>query len=197
MEDAEPFHAYIATGERVNWVRSFTESLAWVKAQAEAANDTDVLGLIESIQPFDATNPEHFGLVLQGQEIYRGGDIYTEGLWDRFLEYALSGQSPYYTEADIGNYVPGLEISGVALADVVGTYDLFSSFPAATIPVHFVMGEHDHNTSAGLAREYYEFLDAPAKSFTIVEEAGHSFMYEKPHAWAAALISIANETLGN
>ena len=196
MENSEPFHAFIPSSERVHWARSHADSLAWIKAQATTANDVEVLAMIEAIQPFDSSNPEHLGLVYQGQEIYRGGDIYTEGLWERFLEYVMSGQSPYYTEVDVGNYIPGVEKSGEALMDFVPSYDLFSSFPSADIPVHFIMAEHDHNTSADLAREYYEFLDTPTKSFTLIEGAGHSFMFEKPNEWAEALIRIKNQTLG-
>jgi D-alanyl-D-alanine carboxypeptidase len=197
MENSEPFHAYIPSGERVHWIRSHNDSFAWVKEQALKADDVETLEQIAAIEPFDATNEEHLDFVYQGQERFRGGDIYTEGLWEEFLEYAISGKSPYYTEADIGKYIPGLQKSSAALADFVVTYDLFSDFPSATIPVHFLVGENDHNTAGDLAREYYQFLDAPAKSFTIIKDAGHSFMYEKPDAWAAALIKIADDMLSN
>ncbi len=196
-KNSEPYHAFIAAGERVNWIESYTNSFEWVKAQAVAANNTDVLSMISEIEPFDATNPVHLDLVNQGQEVFRGGDIYTEGVWENMLDYVFAGKSPYYTESEIKNYIPGLEKSGDALVDFVGTYDLPSIISTSTIPVHFMVGEHDHNTAADLSRAYYEALEAPAKSFTVIEGAGHSFMYEKPDEWAAVLIKISNETLKN
>lgn len=196
-ENSEPYHAYIPAGERVNWIQSHNNSFEWVKQQAEAANNTDVLNMIQEIGPFDATNPDHLNLVYQGQELFRGGDVYAEGLWDKMLTYALEGSSPYYTESEINNYIPGLEKSGDALADFVGTYDLTSIMTESTIPVHFMVGEHDHNTAADLSYAYFETLEAPAKSFTVIEGGGHSFMYEKPDEWAAALIEIKNQTLNN
>lgn len=194
-ENSAPYHAYIPAGERVNWIQSHNNSFEWVKEQAEAANNADVLNLIQAAEPFDATNPDHLNLVYQGQELFRGGDIYTEGLWDEMLAYAMEGKSPYYTMSEINNYIPGLEKSSDALADFVGTYDLPSIITGSTIPVHFMVGEHDHNTAADLSRAYYETLVAPAKSFTVIKGAGHSFLYEKPNEWAAALIKIKNQTL--
>lgn len=196
-ENSEPYHAYIPAGERVNWIESYTNSFEWVKAQAVAAGNTDVLSMIAEIEPFDASDPEHQDLVNQGQEIFRGGDVYTEGLWENMLDYAIGGKSPYYTTSEINNYIPGLEKSSAALADFVGTYDLASIMTTSTIPVHFMVGEHDHNTAADLSGAYYETLEASAKSFTVITGAGHSFMYEKPDEWAAALINIKNETLAN
>jgi pimeloyl-ACP methyl ester carboxylesterase len=196
-ENSDSFHAYIPAGERVNWVQSHNNSYDWVKAQAEAANNTDMLKKIDAIGAFEATNREHLEVVYEGQDVFRGGDIYTEGLWDQMLDYVMSGQSPYYTKTELNYYIPGVEKSGEAIADFAYTYDLPSIITSATIPVHFMVGEHDHNTAADLSRAYYEAFEAPAKSFTVIESAGHSFMYEQPDAWAAALIKIADETLGN
>lgn len=196
-KNSAPYHAYIPAGERVNWITSHENSFHWVKAQAVAADNADVLEKIAEIEPFDASNPEHLDLVYEGQEIFRGGDIYTEGVWDEMLNYAIGGKSPYYTKSEINNYIPGLELSNAAMADFVVTYDLPSIISTSTIPVHFMVGEHDHNTAADLSSAYYETLEAPAKSFTVIKGAGHSFMYEKPDEWAAALIKIADETPGN
>lgn len=196
-QDSTPFHAYIPAGERVNWVQSHTNSLAWVKEQAIAVNNTDFLKRIEELGTFEATNREHLEVVYEGQDVFRGGDIYTEGLWDQMLDYVFSGQSPYYTMTELNYYIPGLEKSGEAIAEFAYSYNLPDILTSATIPVHFMVGEHDHNTAADLSFEFYEALDAPAKSFTIIDGAGHSFLYEKPDEWAANLIRVADETLGN
>lgn len=196
-ENSEPYHAYIPAGERVNWVQSHNNSYNWVKTQAEAANNTDFLKKIEDVGTFEATNREHLDVVYEGQDLFRGGDIHTEGYWDEMLDYVLSGKSPYYTKSELNDYIPGLEISGAAIADFAYVYDLPSIITGATIPVHFMVGEHDHNTAADLSSAFYETFDAPAKSFTVIEGGGHSFLYEKPDEWAATLIKIANETLSN
>jgi pimeloyl-ACP methyl ester carboxylesterase len=128
---------------------------------------------------------------------YRGGDYYTEGLWDEYLAYVLGGQSPAYTEAEIENYLAGMELSSQTVgAEAHQTdYNLFRDFPESSIPIHFLAGRHDHQTPGELAEEYYEFLEAPAKSFVWFEVSGHTMMFDEPDKWAEELIRIANETL--
>jgi pimeloyl-ACP methyl ester carboxylesterase len=113
------------------------------------------------------------------------------------LDYVMSGKSPYYTMTELNYYIPGVEKSGEAIAEFAYSYDLPDIISSTTIPVHFMVGEHDQNTAADLSSAYYETLEAPAKSFTVIKDAGHSFLYEKPDEWAATLIKIADETLGN
>ena len=196
MENSDPFHAFIAAAERVHWQRSQTLGFEWVKERAEEQNDTPILEAIAAIEPFDAGNLEHLGAKNQGLDRYRGGDFYTEGLWDSYLEYAIGGQSPYYTAADIQNFIPGSKFSLASVIPQALDYDLFRDFPSSTIPIHFLVGDHDWQTPGELSHEYFEVLEAPAKSFTVIENAGHSLIYDNPDAWAAALIRIAEETLG-
>jgi hypothetical protein len=46
-----------------------------------------------------------------------------------------------------------------------------------------------------LAEEYYNFLEAPAKSFTWFENSGHTMIWDEPDKTAQELIRIKNETL--
>lgn len=196
-KDSSPFHAFIPTSERVHWQRSLTAGFNWAVAQAELHGNTAVLAQLKSIKPFDPLDEADLVVQRRALEFYRGGDYYTEGLWDTYLSYAMENQSPYYTPDEIQGYVPGLELSSIAIErpDIIGNYDLFSSTPKADIPVHFIVGDDDHNTPADLAFEYYEFLDAPVKSFTRIDDAAHMVLYDQPLAWAEALVDIKNATL--
>ena len=100
--------------------------------------------------------------------------------------------------AEVQGYIPGLELSAAAIeqADLLAQYNLLTMLPSVDIPVHFITGAEDRNTPADLAREYYEALDAPAKSFTVIDEAGHNLMYDQPDAWSEALVGIKDATLG-
>jgi len=194
MENSDPFHAFIATSERVHWQRSQNLGFKWVKERAQEQNDTPILEAIAAIEPFDASNFEHLGAKNQGLDRYRGGDFYTAGLADRYFDYALKGKSPYYTEAKVQNYIPGLKFSLASVIPQALDYDLFRDYPNSAIPIHFLWGDHDWQTPGELSREYF---DAPAKSYTVIGDAGHSLIYDNPDAWAAALTGIAEETLGN
>jgi pimeloyl-ACP methyl ester carboxylesterase len=198
-QDSSPYHAFIPTSERVAWKRSLTMGFDWAVAQAEAHGDAEVLAQLKAIEPFDPLDEADLIVQREALERYRGGDCYTEGLWDTYLSHVMNGQSSYYTMSEIQDYIPGLELSSEAIErpDIVGTYDLFKSFPQAEIPVHFIVGDKDQNTPADLAFDYYKFLKAPAKSFTRIDDAAHMVLFDQPGAWAAALAEIKDATLLN
>jgi pimeloyl-ACP methyl ester carboxylesterase len=197
--DSTPYHAFIPTSERVAWQRSLTMGFDWAVTQARDNGDADVLAQLKAIEPFDPMDEADLAVQREALDYYQGGDLYTPRLWETYLSYVTDGQSPYYTMSEIQDYMPGLELSSAAIErpDIIGNYDLFRSFPQADIPVHFIVGDDDHNTPADLAFEYYEFLAAPAKSFTRIDDAAHMVLWDQPGAWAEALVEIKNMTLAN
>ncbi len=196
MENSEPYYAYIAAAERVDWSRSQTISYEWVMEQAQENNDTEVIQVLESIQPFDPTNPEHIAAKSQFLDLYLGGDCHTEGLCDTYFEYALSGKSPEYTSADIEKTLAGLEFTRQTLGLEALQYHLSSDF-VSPIPVHFFAGRYDYHTPGELAEEYFNLLEAPAKSFTWFENSGHSMIWDEPDKTTQELIRIAEEDIAS
>ncbi len=191
------YHAYIASAEAVSWNRRQQMSYDWVLEQARNTGDAEVVAALEALDPFDTTNPAHLAVKDGLLDRYRGGDVYTQGLWDQYLAYAFEGRSPYYTEAEVNTFMAGMELSDRTLGAEIATsdYDLFRDFPVSPIPIHFLVGRHDHSTPGELAEEYYRYLQAPAKSFTWFESSGHNLMFDEPDRWAQELIRIAQQTL--
>ena len=136
---------------------------------------------------------------MRGQflSVYRGGDFHTEGLEDAWLEYVFSGQSPEYSAADVENTVKGINFSRQTIGIEVSQsgFDLFEDFPVSPIPVHILAGRHDHETPSEVAEDYYNFLEAPAKSFTWFENSAHDIYFDESEKTNQELIRIANETL--
>jgi len=196
-QDSSPFHAFIPTSERVAWNRSLTMGFDWAIEQTQINGDTEILAKLKAIEPFDPLSEADLDVQREALEYYQGGDLYTPGLWDTYLSYVMDGKSPYYTKSELEDYFPGLDLSSAAIEvpEIIGNYDLFRSFPKADIPVHFIVGSNDYNTPADLAFEYYEFLDAPEKSFTRINNAAHMVLWDQPMAWAKALVKIKNTTL--
>lgn len=197
-EDSSPFLAFIAISERVAWNRSRTMGFDWAVAKAQANGDSEILAQLHAIEPFDPVDEADLGVLGDATEFYRAGDYHTVGLWDTILSYTMNGESPYYTMDQVNSYIPGLALSSAAIerGEFLSTYDLFASFPVSDIPVHFITGAEDHNTSGELAFEYYEALKAPAKSFTWIEGAAHMVMMDQTDAWTEAMINIKNQALG-
>ena len=198
-KDSRPYHAFIPTSERVAWQRSFTMGFNWAMAQAEATKDASTFLNLKAIEPFDPLDEADLVVLREAIDTYHGGDLYTKGLWDKYLSYVTDNSNPYYTREEIKNYLMGIELSSAAIErpDIVSQYDLFKSFKKSDIPVHFIMGDNDHNTPADLAFEYFNFLEAPNKSFTRINNAAHMVLWDQPLAWAKTLVEIKNKTLTN
>ena len=181
----------------VDWDRSLTMGYEWALEQAVSNGDVEILAQLQAIAPFDAFDEADLAVQRQALDHYKAGDFHTAGLWDQYLSYAVEGESPYYTMAEIQGYIPGRDLSSAAIerSDLLRGYDLFTMLPAVDIPVHFITGAEDWNTPADLARTYYEFLDAPQKSFTEIEEAAHMLLYDQPVVWEETLIKIKDATL--
>ena len=126
---------------------------------------------------------------------YRGGDFHTDGRWQGYLDYAASGQSPYYSTTEVKNYENSIEASKRAVLPQLAGYNLFEDYPVSDIPIHFVSGAEDHETPVELVEEYAAELKAPDKSLTIIQNTGHNVPFDAPKAWADTLIRIGNEVM--
>ena len=72
-------------------------------------------------------------------------------------------------------------------------YDLRSLGNQYKMPVYCVMGDRDRTTPFEIAREYFDALEAPCKSWYFVPHAGHFAMLDNPAAWQRVLCEIAAE----
>jgi pimeloyl-ACP methyl ester carboxylesterase len=195
QQDSSPYHAYIASGERIGWEASHQDGFDWVKQLATEQQIAPVLEQIARIEPFDINNTDHIATLYQGLNYFRGGDVYTAGLWDKMMAYALGGKSPYYTMGEIDTYLVAKDLTQKAVEPFATSYDLTKTYMSSDIPIHFIQGEYDHYAPERLSRAYFEALEAPAKSYVVIKDAGHSMMYDQPDDWAAALIDVAKKTL--
>lgn len=74
------------------------------------------------------------------------------------------------------------------------SFNLCDSTPQYNMPVHYILGEADTIAPTSLGKAYYDMISAPGKSLTIIPDAGHNPMYERPDEFAAALRAV-RETL--
>jgi len=54
------------------------------------------------------------------------------------------------------------------------TVNLSEQVPEVKVPVYFLMGRHDYNWSAELAKNYFDVLKAPKKEFIWFEKSAHA-----------------------
>jgi pimeloyl-ACP methyl ester carboxylesterase len=195
--NAEPYYAYIASAVRPDW--NSTQEMGYEKVLeiARQANDTEAIQSLESIQPFDPTNPDHVGMKDQLLSQYLVGDFHTEGLDEAWLNYVLNGMSPEYPSAYIEQTLAGLDFTRqtIGLEVITSGYDHTTDFPVSTIPVYFLQGRYDYVCPGELVEEYYNSLEAPVKSLTWFENSAHNVYYDEPDEFNQEMIRIANEIL--
>jgi len=194
--NSEPYYAFIASAVRPEW--NSTNRLGYEKVMelARQANDTEGIQALESIQPFDPTNPDHLQVMFQNFSQYLVGDFHTEGLEEAWLDYVLKGESPEYPTTYIKQTLAGMDFSNHTKLEIMNSgYDHATDFPVSTIPVHFIQGRYDYYCPGELAEEYYDSLEAPAKSFSWFENSAHDVYYDEPDLFNQKVISIVNDFL--
>lgn len=195
--DSSPYHAYIATSERVDWADSFQMGYDWAVQEARQRQDGEILDALEALAPFDPFNEEHLSVQREAIEKYLAGDSAISGRIDEMIDYAVAGKSPYYTAADVDNYIEGLALTSraVEIPEIIQDYDLRQNLTQIDIPVHFITGTQDMNTPLALVEDYAAMLDAPDVTITPIEGAAHMVMWDDADAWVGAMISIKARVL--
>jgi pimeloyl-ACP methyl ester carboxylesterase len=92
--------------------------------------------------------------------------------------------SSEYRFSDIPKTIKGMEFSQNALLPELNTLNLFDKAPKISVPIHFIQGKKDGLAPFQIAVDYFNYLQAPAKSFTSFEESAHMPHYEEPGKFA-------------
>ncbi|MCF8358724.1 MAG: lysophospholipase [Prolixibacteraceae bacterium] len=82
-----------------------------------------------------------------------------------------------YTVTDKINYLKGMNVSLEKLWEPLMKQHLVDIVTKVNVPVYFLHGTHDQQTSYILAREYFNKLDAPQKHFIEFENSAHMLTY--------------------
>jgi len=121
-----------------------------------------------------------------------GGEIASaRSLWP-LLRTGL--MAPEYNMRDVMNVAKGPQFAQAHLKyDISGGYG-----PPPTvfdIPVYVVMGAQDAVTPVGLAKEWFDDVTAPQKTWAVFEDAAHFPYFEQPAAFADFMVRVLNETV--
>lgn len=175
----EKFAAYIGIGQVADQTESEKDSLAYTVDQARLAGHTQDVERLErlrsSIERGEASTPRamirKYGgaarLIDDNMDYYHG-----------FLlqpEYNLLDVVRYLREVSLSQDILLKEEARTHLPDIVSRVDL---------PVYFVMGRYDYMTSVHAAREYFDELEAPAKTFVSFEQSAHYPQFEEKEVFA-------------
>jgi pimeloyl-ACP methyl ester carboxylesterase len=188
-EYPESYHAFIGTGQMVDFAE--TERMDYAKAMEIAENNGDT-ALIERLKA-------------NGEPPYYGKDVtWKSAAYINYLSsYMASNPSienpGYNTIRDICSSEYGLLDKINFVRGIINTYghvyqqlydiDLRRDYSKLNVPAYFFLGRYDINAPTVLAEEYERALDAPDKGIVWFEHSGHSPWINEREKFAEEVVS--------
>ncbi|NLM74359.1 MAG: alpha/beta hydrolase [Clostridiaceae bacterium] len=189
----ESYHAFIGTGQMVDFVE--TERIDYAKAMEIAQSKGDT-ALIERLKA-------------NGEPPYYGNDVtWKSAAYLNYLSaYMTSNPSihnpGYNTFRDIASSEYGLLDKINFFRGIINTYnqvyqklytiDLRTDYTELDVPVYFLLGRHDVNAPTSLAEEYMQVLNAPDKKIVWFEHSGHNPWINEPARFAEEVLACFSE----
>ncbi|MCD5323302.1 MULTISPECIES: alpha/beta fold hydrolase [Pontibacillus] len=179
-KEPEKFEAYVGIGQMSDVVKSEVESWNFAMKEAKAAGDQEV---VEALQ--DVKMP-----VYSGETVTPRRSIMKYGGATRKIENPdknLVGKmwSSEYNLMDVIRYLRGISISQEALLPEVFEHPLPSIVTNLDVPVYFIMGDYDYQTSSAAAKDYFDTIKAKEKGFVRFEESAHYPQIEEKETFEA------------
>ncbi len=170
--------AFIGVGQVADMTREIEIQDAYLRRQMTG------LGL-PSDTPLTDANREDF-LFKTGSEIHNATS---------FAPLILTGLlAPEYSLSDVMKVKDGSAFSSKHMKRDLIDGPLLANVTRFEMPVYFFMGAHDLVTPVSLAQEYFELVDAPAKSWVEFENSAHFPFFEEPEKFAEMMARVVEET---
>ncbi|MET8154682.1 alpha/beta fold hydrolase [Actinoplanes sp. NPDC049668] len=188
----ELYRAYIGTGQAVD-VRAtdgicYTDVLAWARATGRA----DLVRRLTALGP--PPYPDVYSyepLMLHQNAAY---DYDRSGL-DEGVDGAFENLDvEEFTLLQKAHTLNALLDTWNALYPRMQDIDLRRDAPRLGVPVYFVQGGHEMRCLAVLFDQWYALLEAFAKHLTVVADAGHRALFERPDRFATVMDGVLTQT---
>ena len=190
----DSYMAVINTGQVADSVRSERETYDYLSRLAEENNDEKSLALLQKYNP--DMNPK--ALITKDYlydvrapivEKYKLGSSHfkTSSLWHP-ISSVLTFKG--YTVMEKLNIYKG---SMLSLEHIQASENIMNDFTKQEVPFFIIMGEYDFQTTANLAREFYDKMDAPIKEFVLFKNAAHFISGDYPQDFAKYVASVIDK----
>lgn len=159
------FHAYLGVAQMVGRRQNEAASYAATLGLARNASDRDALAVLEKMGPPPWSNPRHLGALRRLTRKYEAisADAAPRQWWQ-------AEQAPDFDESEEYSW---LQFVGMQGDGMFSSVDMERDARHLAVPVMIVHGEADLVTYPAVTRRWFEALQAPDKSFTLVPRAGH------------------------
>jgi pimeloyl-ACP methyl ester carboxylesterase len=174
MVKAKPalFHAYVGFAQIVSAPGNQAATYSRLLSLARDAKDAAVLASLEEMGPPPWTNPRHPGVVRRATRRYeaRVTDPPPQHWWVR----PPGEDTPELrTHDEQGEEYSYLQFVGLEGDGMFAGVDLPALGTRFEVPIFIVQGAEDLVTLAGVTRDYFDRIRAPAKALVVVPRTGH------------------------
>jgi pimeloyl-ACP methyl ester carboxylesterase len=190
------FYAYAGSGQMVNFTENDRMGYELALSLVEQRGDRRTLTTLTENGPPPYTGSSSFLKYAAYLNVLNGY------MYDNAAGEGGPGNSlldvvgaPEYSLVDKLNWGRGLiEVFNAFYPDLDGR-DLMVEAPRLEVPVYFLVGRHDVNAMASLVDEYYQALEAPAKTLIWFENSGHTPLYEESQRFIQVMVEqVLRET---
>ena len=196
MAAPDLFHAYVGTGQMVNYQDSLRISYGRTTTLAAASGDGDALAKLEALGPPPWTNPRAFGILRRITRKYEA--LVSEPAPEGWFTFGPGYDTPAYAaDYEAGEDYSFFQFVGPANNGIASGIDLRTLGTAFAMPVYLLQGEVDLVTPPELSRAYFDDLSAPEKTYVPLARTGHDpnpIMIEAQHAALRQLRAAAVTT---
>lgn len=165
-------------------------------ARAKRAGDEEAIAALQALAPYPDPKVEGLAWLEKAIEV-RNWSARFDGNWygrsDINLFYQLALLSPDYDAEDVLAWPDGSSWFGTTLLENGGREETdrlmeAEAFQRFGVPVVIMMGRYDLMTPYATAKEFFDGVEAPARTFVTFERSAHFTMFSEPGRVLEALL---------
>lgn len=160
------FYAYVGTGQVSDEEKNYAAAYDALLQKAQTTRNQQAVDELKRVGPPPYKSGEGYGVQRKWSNKFEGADVFLGGT------IGLALVAPGITIQDINDDTDGQILSGERLFDQsrsLGPKELGLEF---SLPMFCFEGDEDFTTPTALARQYFESMNAPRKTFVPIH-GGH------------------------
>jgi len=180
----ERIHAYVGTGQQVNFLENDTVSHLRAYELAMRYADHKALARLARIGPPPYTGPD---MTRRYMTLFSLASRHAgrRKVLPELISSVLT--APEYSLRDKLHFFLGMRRTFPRVYPQLAGLNLEAQVPRLEVPVWFLLGREDHVTPSEIAVRYFDKLEAPRKTLLWFEHSGHSPPFEEPGRFNAIL----------
>jgi pimeloyl-ACP methyl ester carboxylesterase len=172
MAAPDLFHAYVGTGQLVDYQANLKIGYTRATELATAAGDADSLDKLKALGPPPWTNPRAFGILRRITRKYEA--LKTDAPPKGWLAFAPGYDTPAYEAAyEAGEDYSFFQFVGAAGDGIGPRIDLRKLGTRFAMPVYLIQGDEDLVTPPEVSKAYFDEIVAPKKTYLPLARVGH------------------------